>query len=901
MDLTQRIRLALTRGDRRPDDDVVEELAQHARAMYQAARAEGTTAADAERAVGLQIAVWADDATLLKRPNERPVSDHTLPATGGSSRWTAGMAHDLRYALRLFYRQRAFALLVVAIMALGIGATTTLFSVTYGVLMQPLPWPAADRLVLLEETRAGNRPRFGAFSNAAYLAWRDRADTIEALAAWAPRTVTLAGAGDAERVRIAAATASLFPLLGVRPLLGVVFTEDDERESDVRVVVLSEALWRQRFAGSPDALDRVLELDGQPHRVVGVLPDGAAFPDRDTRAWVPFRVPPATGNQLSLFNAVARLGPGVTPRQAADEATARGRFAPDTGMTTMAIFGGTGPIEVAVRPLQDALTAHVRRPLLVLLAAVFLLLLAATANVASLQLARATARRRELAIRAALGAGTVRVMRQLLTESAVLGICGGIGGLLVSFLLHRSLPSLLPADFPRAAEVGLRPVVVLFALAVAMATSVIFGLLPARRIRRINLTGSLTEDAGAPVGTGTRSGLARLRLAIMVGQVAIACVLLIGASLLARSVVAMVRADRGYDPAGLLTARLSLPASAYPAERRHALLVQILDRLANAPGVSAAAFTSELPLTPGGSTSAFTMPSRAADGAPVSVQASPRIVSPGAFRALNLRIVEGRAFTEQDTETSQPVVIVNRTFARRHLGDRAIGARLPMGVGYITDSVEATVVGVADDVRYLTAASQPEIYYSYRQFRQRLPVSVVTLLLRTDGAPASLAGLLRTAVREADDTLVPDAVMSMEDRVLVSVARPRLYAVLLGGFAVCALAIAAVGLFAVLSYTVGQRSRELAVRAALGARRGDLVRMVVAQALGVAGAGIIAGVAGSALASRAIGALLYGITPYDLPTYAGVPAMLIVIALLACIAPARRAAGLDPWRLLRAG
>jgi predicted permease len=895
-DWKRRLQSALSRCASPPDDGVIEELAQHARAMYESARADGAAPDEALRRVELQIAIWAGDTAILThRVPHDPDGRDTPP---GRSSWGAGLLNDVRFAWRLSRRQSAFTALVVSMTALGIAATTTLFSVTYGVLMKPLPWPEADRLVLLEETRGGNRPRFNSFSNAAYLAWREQKRTIEDLAAWAPRTMTLGDAGEPERIRVAAATSSLFRVLEVRPLFGTLYGEENELSAAERVVVLSERLWRQRFGADRGVLGRSIRLDAEPHRIIAILPDAVAYPDRETRAWVPFRVPLVTGNLLSMFSAIAKLRPGATSAQAAAEGTARGRHAPDTGLTAMAIFGSNGAIEIAARPLREAVTASVRRPLLVLLAAVVLLLVTAVANVASLQAAKATGRRRELAIRAALGAGGGRVMRQLLIENVQLGLAGGLIGLALSLVLHRYLPVLLPADFPRLDHVGMNATVVSVALALAVASSVAFGVLPALHARRENLMTSLAEGA-APTGTRMRSRSAQTRLVIMTVQVAIACNLLIGASLLGRSFVALINADRGYDPSGVLTGRLAL--ATYSPERRYSIVRQVLDRLTAAPAVVDAAFTSELPLTAGGSTSAFTMTSRTAEGQMVSVQASPRIVSPRAFHALGLRVSAGRPLDDSDTETSLPVVVVNQTFVRRYLGDEPLGARLPMGAGYGRENVQATVVGIVDDVRYLMPAdaTQPEMYYSYRQFSGRLPVPGVTMVLRTEGDPNALASAFRAAAREADDRLVPDAVATMEDRVLTSLARPRLYAVLLGGFALIALAIAAVGLFAVLSYTVGQRSRELAVRAALGARQLDLVRLIVNQGLRVTIGGVVVGLAGSIVLGRALGALLYGVTRNDPLTLAGVPALLLLVAAAACVSPARRAARLDPLRLLK--
>lgn len=899
MDWKSRVRAAFASSAHIPDDDVLEELAQHARSMYEAARADGWSHAEADQHVADQLDRWGRDATALRRrPRRSPAVEP--PAAAGASP-LSGMMQDVRYAARLLRRQPRYALLAIVTMALGIAATTVLFSVTYGVLMKPLSWPDADRLIVVKETRGGRAPRFGSISNAAYLAWREKATTIEDLAAWSQSVVTLTGAGDPDRIRITEASAGLFTVLRARPLLGSLFEEKDETSP---VVVLSETLWRQRFGGDPGVLGRALHLNGEAHTIVGVLPDRFAYPDRQTRAWLPWRVHTAEGNYLSMFNAIARLRPGATTAQASAEATARGRYAADTGMTTVAVFGGRGPVEISTQGLREALTAEVRLPLIVLLAAVALLLVTATANVASLQLARATTRRREMAIRAALGAGTMRVTRQLLVESLLLALAGGAAGLSLAWLLHRLLPSLLPADFPRADDLTLNAPVVLFAIAVSMLAGIAFGVLPALRAGRVNLVQALAEDGTAPIGGRGRSRTAQIRMAIIAAQVAIACILLIGASLLGRSFVALVSADRGYDPSGVLLARLSLPSALYPPERRYALARQILDRLGAAPGVQNAAFTSELPLTPGGSTAAFTMRSPHAEGGTVSVQASPRIVSGGYFAAVGMRIIAGRGFVETDTETSQQVVVVNRAFAHRYLADSALGATLPIA-GYQGDDeqAQATVVGVVDDVHYLMAAdaSQPEMYFSYRQLKGQLRVPVITLLLRATGSPGALGPALRAVVRNADEGLVPEAVMTMEDRMMRGLARPRLYAILLAGFAGFALVVAAVGLVGVLSYTVAQRSRELAVRTALGARQGDIVALILRQGLVVTAAGLAVGIAGSFALTRSIATLLYGITPHDRLTYVAVPLLLAVVAVAASVAPALRAARLDPLKVLREG
>jgi putative ABC transport system permease protein len=513
-----------------------------------------------------------------------------------------GLTQDLRYAARLLRRQPRHAVLTALTMALGIGATTMLFSVVYGVLMKPLPWPNSDRIVVLKESRGGSVPRFGTFTNTTYLAWNDKPETIRPLAAWSQRLVTLTEAGEPERIRVIAATASLFSVLGVRPLSGSLFEKRDETSP---VVVLSERLWRQRFRADTAVIGTPLHFDGQSYTVVGVLPDRVAFPDRDTLAVIPQPVHPASG-ELTMFNAIALLRPGVTPDQAMAEGTPRGRLTADTSMAAMAIFGSDGPVSIAAESLREALTGDVRRPLVVLLIGVGLLLVTATANVASLQLARTTTRHRELAVRAALGAGGARLTRQLFVESLLPGVMGAAAGIALTYLLHRSMPAVLPADFPRLDTPGLDATALTFALIISLATILMLGLLPVWRVRRLSLVEVLTEDGSAPVGDSARSRVARSRMLIMSGQVTIACVLLVGASLLGRSFLALVNANRGYDVTGVLSARVSMPASMYPAaERRFAIVEDVLGRLARTPSVSAAAFTSELPLLPGGSTTAF--------------------------------------------------------------------------------------------------------------------------------------------------------------------------------------------------------------------------------------------------------------------------------------------------------
>jgi putative ABC transport system permease protein len=816
-----------------------------------------------------------------------------IPPADVSNPWTRGFIQDVRYALRLLRRQAGFSLLVIGTMTAGIAATTLLFSVTYGVLMKPLPWPDADRLVRLDETRGGNRPRFNSFSNAAYLAWRDRATTIDAIAAWSPRAFTMSGAGDTTRIRAVAATASLWRTLAVRPLLGSLFDDGDETAGQGGVVVLSERLWRERFGGDSSALERSIQLEGKSYRIVGVLPDHAAYPDRDTLAWVPFHVEPGTGGFMSMFEAIARLRPGSTPAQAADEATARALAAPvppNLDMTVRAIFGAGGAVRVSVMPLREALTGDVRRPLIVLLAAVGLLFAAATANLASLQLARSTTRSREMAIRAAIGAGSVRVTRQLLVENGVLALGGGAAGVAVAAVLHRMLRSLLPPDFPRLPDLAFDLPVALFALAVSTLAGIAVGLVPARRARQLNLVEALSEDGTGPAGAGGSSRTVRLRALIMSGQVGVACVLLVGASLLGRSFVALVTADRGFDPSNVLIARVQLPSFAYPDHRRAQIVATITERLRGVPGVSAVSYSDGPPLGIYGGT-AFMLDDR-------RVQATSRTITPGYFMAMGISILEGRDFSADDIATSRPVFIVNRSFARRYLGATPVGQRVR---GWVREGrAYWEIIAVVDDVRHRGVTEPPEFeVYRYRE-RDNLRVSTSpTFIVRTAGDPGALAPTFRAIVRQEDPSVVVDSIGTMEERVLASLAKPRLYAILLGGFAFFAVLVAGIGVLGTLSFAVAQRSREFAVRAAVGARAIDLVRLVVTQGLVVGIAGLVGGLAAAAAASRALATLLYGVRPYDPITFAAVPAGLLLLTIAASVVPALRAARTDPLRVLR--
>lgn len=877
------------------DVDVLEELEQHAAAAYEAALADGNGPAEAESRTEALTLLWVADGELLTRRARRP--EAVAPPPAGSS-WFTGLAPDARYAIRLMGRAPGPAAVAILTMALGVAAATVLFSVAWGVLVKPLPWPDADRLISPEETRQGaTRPVPRIMTNATYLAWSDAPTTIEALAAYSPRTVTLSGAGDPQRVRIADATASLFSVMRATPLRGSLFSASDERPG--KAVVLSHRLWQRSFGAADNIAGRTIQINGESHVITGVMPRDLAFPDPDTEAWVPFEVLPAAipgGARIHIFNTVARLKTGATPAQAAAEATARARTTAGAEMALTAMFGSAGLSEVSARPLLEALTADVRDGVLVLLAAVGLLLATATANIAGVQLARAATRRREMAIRATLGASGTRLARQTLMENVLLGLAGGTVGLLLAFMLERTLPSLLPAEFPRIAEITISAPVFLFALGVTLLASLAFGMVPALQARRVNLVASLSAGA-ASGGAFGRSHTSRARVLIMAIQVAVACVLLVGASLLVRSFVAMAAVDRGYEAANVLTARLASPGGLFTAQRRAAVANAALEALRARPEVEHAGFTNVLPLGESDATVTYAIPPQTAGGEQTRVTTGVRTVSAGYFEAMGIRLIAGRFFAPFDTASSQPVLVVNRAFAEKYPSLGGLGEEVPFRMH---GQNAWHVAGMVENIRPgLTDPALPEVFIVHTQAPAGLGIDP-TFVIRTSRDPERLIGTLRQLVTHADPSATLESVMTMEQRVMESLSRPRLYAVVLGGFAGFAVLIAGVGLFGVLSYSVTQRSRELGVRAALGARPQDIVRLVVREGLLITLGGAVVGLGAAVVLARWLGSFLFGVETHDLMTFTAVPVILLAVAAVASFVPARRAARADPLEVLRA-
>jgi putative ABC transport system permease protein len=897
MDWRQEIRDELAKRSSRSAADqssVVEELAQHADAAFQAARADGESPDAATEHVRALIRAWSAGET--PRRIERPALIEAAPAVGG---WMTGLGLDLRHALRLLARQWTFSVVAVLMIALGIGASTAIFSVVNGVLLTPLPWPGAPGLVRVNETREGGSVNLSpVFSNATYLAWQKSATTIDGLGGWSTSTMPLDNGDSVERVQGARVTPSLFPLLGVSPLIGPGLTADDATKN---VMVLSHGFWRERFGGATDVVGRSLRIGKDTFTVAGVMPDGFMFPTPDVRFWLSMNVPepivPTGGTTVSLFEALARLKPGATPAQAAQEAQAAARTLGDLGPVIPAVFGSNGPALVAATPLAEAFVGDVRPALAVLLAAVTLLWLAAIGNVASMQMAHAVARRREVAIRAAIGAGRGRLARQLIVENGLLAVIGGALGIGIAAGLLRTLPALLPSDFPRAELIAIDGSVLAFAAALSIAASLVIAVWPSRVATSLNIRSAISIDAGA--GAGSMKGALGSRRAISALQVAIAAMLLVGGGLLARSFVNQLTLDRGYDATNVLTARVQFPETIATAADRRRVYGAILDSLSSEPGVVAAGLSDSVPL--GGRERRFASTTVDDDGTRHTVSALLRTVTPGYFAAIGMRLADGRLLEPTDVMASEPVVVVNRTFATKYLSASPIGQVLPAGVDSQRQNVtQWKVAGVLEDAMRASATDppQPEIFVSTEQLTVG-PQQASYLIVRTSGDPVALTPVLRRLVRAADTRAVIEEPMTMDARLMTSLARPRLYAILLGGFATFAALIALVGLFGGLSYGVTQRTREISLRAALGATPGAIVWLVVSEGAVLTVVGVGVGILSASAGARALGQYLYGVTTRDPLTYVLVAVVVLAVGLVASALPARRAAAIDPLKGLR--
>jgi putative ABC transport system permease protein len=810
----------------------------------------------------------------------------------------SALRQDLRYAIRALRKSPAFTIVALATLALGIGANTAIFSVVNAVLLRPLPFPDSGRLVAVYQTLPGKGVTTAGVSYLNFADLAGRAGSFDQLGAIRMHDFTLSGAGEPALVVAGTVTGGVFPLLRTRPLLGRGLAASDDAPDAAPVAVLSERLWRERFGADPAAVGKTVRLDERVFTVVGVMP--SAFrspPDRPpAELWTALVQDPVFtdlrqkrgGHYLTV---VGRLKSGVALAGAeAELATVAAGLAKQYPRENE----GWG---VRIVPLAESLVAGVRTALWVLLGAVSLVFLIACVNVANLMLVRSSARSRELAVRTALGAGRGRLARQLVTEALVLGLAGGALGVALAVAGMRALRAWLPADLPRVSEVGIDARVLVFSFFASLVATLVFGAGPSLAGGRANLSAALREGSA---GAGESGNRRRLRRLLIVGETAFSFVLLVGAALLIRSFVRLQEVPLGFRPAGVLTAGMSLPRTQYTEpDQWRTFYGSLVDRLRSEPGVESAAAALPLPLAGGGLNFAFSIEGRSDDGGSANDRtANYTAATPDYFRVLGVPLVAGRAFDDRDAAAAPRVCVVSSAFARRYFpGEDPLGRRLVFG---FKEPVAREIVGVVGDVKRdgLALPSQPEMYVPFVQD----PWWAAYAIVRTAGGgdPERLASAMRADVKALDPTLPIESVAPMRQFVDDSVAQPRFRTTLLGLFGAAALLLAVLGIYGVISYSVGRRTREVGIRLALGAAPADVRRMVLGEGLALVGVGLGLGLAGALLATRYLSSLLFEVSRLDAGSWIAVAALLLLAGLAASWLPARRATRVDPVSALRA-
>ncbi len=807
---------------------------------------------------------------------------------------------DIRFGARSLRRNPAFAAIAILTLALGVGANAAIFSVVNTVLLRPLPWSEPDRAVMIWSKWTAFDKTWVATGE--IVDYRRRAQTLSEVAGWGEGQVNLTGDGDPERVSSASVTANLFSTLGVRAMIGRTFTAAEDVRNGPNVVVLSHALWSRRYAGDPGIVGRTIQVNGNTCEVTGVMPAGFALPTdfqnpEPTQLWLPLQMDPASTDHGSHgLYAAARLKPGVTVRQAADELHGIA-----VAMTNEGLYPRQMQFDTVVLSLTDEVVGTVRRAIWLLFGAVAFLLLIACANVANLLLARAEGRQREIAVRTALGASGLRVMRQLLTESLVLTGIATIVGLALAFVGVRFVGWWNPANVPRVADVAVNMRVLLFTAVVAVITSLAFSLAPAVRALRVDLTDSLKDGAQ---GASSGGGRQRYRHALVVVEMALAVVLLVGAGLMLRSLWALQRVQVGFDPSQVMTMRLSLPAASYQTpEQVVDFYNRLLDRVRALPGVRVAGAVRALPL--GSTIGDFGLRVEGFTPAPgTGAKGDWQIATPGYLEAIGERVIRGRGITADDKTDTMLVALVNEEMVRRYWAGRdPIGGRLQIGGG-VPNRPFVTVVGVVANVRHngITEGIKEKFYVPHTQWHKSIgnPVRAMTLVMKAQGDPRALANPVRQTIRELDANLPVAAVRTMDEVVAATLSAPRFTGMLLGVFAALALVLSAIGIYGVLSYVVSRRTREIGIRLAIGAGRAQVLRLVLGSGVGLALVGIVIGLAAAASLSRLMTTMLHDVQPGDPATYAAVAGALTVVAIAASLIPAWRATRVDPVRALKA-
>jgi len=798
---------------------------------------------------------------------------------------------DLTYAFRMLLRRPGLTAVIVLTLAIGIGANTAIFSVINAVVLRPLHFEDPERLVMVEEMLENADEGRGLASYPNFEDWRKQNQAFEEIAVVRGEGFTLTGTDEPDRIRGARVSAGFFRLLRVEPALGRTFLPEEDQAGGEKVVVLSDELWRRRFGAAPDALGRMLTMDGQPFKIVGVLPPGFQFPTAVSNAevWTAAALvdPVFLGSRGGhTFKAVARLKPGISFAQASTDMSTIARRLQAQYPDTNKDWG------IRLVPLHEQVVGSVRPALTMLLGAVALVLLIACANVANLLLAQCAGRTREFAVRAAVGGGRLRLIRQLLTESTLVGMLGGLLGIVLALWSMDAVVALIPPDLPRASEIGFDVRVFAFALLLSMLTSLIFGLAPALQVTRASLSTPLKEGWRGSV-PGSRS---RLRSSLIVCEVALTLVLLVGAGLLMRSFHRLVNVEPGFEPDNVLTFGLSVPrAGNMSSSERARLFENVRTRVQSLPEVTSACANVVLPLTESGIGLTFTVEGQTDAEEREALYGS---ISSNYFSTLGVPLLQGRMFTELDARETAGVMIINEKMAQRFWPDNdALGQRLRISVsfpGVEPDSFE--IVGVVSNVREsLLDEPEPCMYVPFHQ--QTWPQ--MAFALRITGDPVSVTSAVRREVAAVTPDIAPYGFKTLSQYVADTVAQRRFATIALGTYACVALILAIVGLYGTVSYMVSQRTREIGVRLALGAQRADVIRLVLQQGILLTAIGLVAGLVGALAATRVLSNLLFGITAVDPTTFAAVSALLAVVATSACYLPARRATKVDPMVALR--
>ena len=800
------------------------------------------------------------------------------------------MLSDLKHGLRVLARTPLFTFCTIAALAVGIGATTALFSVVNAMLLKPLPYADADRLVVIwEHNLPRNRPRNVA-NIVNFTGWRDRTHSFDGMAALQQNRVTLTGSGEPVELSTLVLTANMFEVLGASPVIGRTFAAGEDQTTAERTVILSHGVWTRHFGGGADVLGTRVTINGEPVVVIGVMPPGFEILGQQADTFTPFRLGPQTGTGGRSLVVIGRMKPGVTRDQA--QAELEGVM---TGLRNERPDFNTGWTVNAV-PLREQLVGDIRPALLALFGAVAAVLLIACGNIGSLMLTRASGRRRELAIRAAVGAGTGRLLTQLMSEAIMLAITGGLLGVLLARWLLSGLTAWVATrlPLPLLGQVSIDPTVLMFATAITIVTTMVCGLAPAFGATGGSLVTALRD--GAPSTAGSVRGR-WIRQGFVVAEIALALTVLCGAGLLGRSLMQLQGVDPGFQPDSALSLRVTLPQRTYgTADAQHAFHTRVMDGLRALPGTRSVGGTSFLPLAGIGPATSFwraDQPQPAPTDRPV---ADARPVTPGYFTAMGIPLLAGRDVHENDTADRSPVAVINESFARQiYPGDNPIGRQFILNLG---NEQPHEIIGVVGDVKLVTLDGEirPTAYLSSRQYA----FGIMTYVVRTENDPSAMAPAAVRVVRAVDPLLPVSAVRALDEVFAESIARPRLTASAMTIFAGAALLLAALGVYGIVAYSVAQRSREFGIRVALGAKPAQIIGMVVGQNLRIVAVGVVLGVAVAIPVTRLLRGLLFQVQPNDPGTFAAIGAGLAAVAVVAAYVPARRGTRVDPVATLKA-